>query len=263
MSKQIEFYKYQGTGNDFIMLDNTSGKWNDLTISQIQKLTNRKFGIGADGLIKINLKHGFDFEVDYYNADGTKSFCGNGARCSVMFANKLGLIKDNKTHFWAIDGEHAAVIFENNVRLKMNDVSEVTKFTDTLYEANTGSPHYLSYFSDLESQDVVAYGKSIRYNDMYKENGINVNLIEELNANKIKVFTYERGVEDETLSCGTGVTAAALSYALKNKLTGSILVDVETKGGNLAVQFDKSENYTDIWLIGPAEFVFSGKIELS
>lgn len=258
---QLSFHKYQGTGNDFIMLDNLDGKYTHLTVRQIQDICNRRFGVGADGLIKINRIENYDFEVDYYNADGTKSFCGNGARCSVMFANELGLIKNNETSFWAIDGEHKAILSTTEVHLQMTNVSHVNEVDQQAFEMNTGSPHYLNYVKSIDEMDVIAYGKSIRFNDIYNEEGINVNLIEELGSNEIIVYTYERGVEDETLSCGTGVTAAALSYAYKNNLNGNVHVSVKTKGGELAVKFHRAESFSDIWLIGPAKFVFKGNYE--
>ncbi len=255
---QLKFHKYQGTGNDFIMLDNTHGNYDNLAIEQIKQICDRRFGVGADGVIKINSKLRYDFEVDYYNADGTKSFCGNGARCAVRFAHELGLIKGNETCFWAIDGEHNATLSDTKVSLKMTDVSKVDELSNQTFEMNTGSPHYLVYLESIDAEDVATYGKKIRYNDRYKEEGINVNLIEEQGNNSLKVYTYERGVEAETLSCGTGVTAAALSFAYKNKLKGNVNVAIQTKGGELSVKFDYGTNFTNIWLIGPAQFVFEG-----
>lgn len=260
---KIIFYKYQGAGNDFVMLDNTQGAYADLSIAQIQAICQAKFGVGADGLIRINACLNADFEVDYYNADGTKSFCGNGARCSVMFANFLGLIQNNQTTFLAIDGMHEAFIKDDLVELKMNDVSEIHVLDTTIFETNTGSPHFLSYFDDINQVDVVTYGKSIRYSEAYQQEGINVNLVQELAPRKICVYTYERGVEDETLSCGTGVTAAALSLAYKNQLKGEQLIEVQTKGGQLAVKMNYTDAFTDIWLIGPAKEVFKGEMSIN
>lgn len=258
----LHFYKYQGTGNDFIMIDNTKGEYSHLSIAQIQAICQRKFGVGADGLIKINTHQDTDFEVDYYNADGTKSFCGNGARCAVMFANKLGLVQNNQTTFMAIDGMHQAHINTDLVELKMNDVHTIEVLDQSIYETNTGSPHFLSYVENIDQVNCVEYGKSIRYSDVYKENGINVNLIQELDAKEIRVYTYERGVEDETLSCGTGVTAAALSYAFRHHLKGENTIQVQTKGGHLAVKLNHSTIFSDIWLIGPAKPVFEGTISI-
>lgn len=256
----LHFFKYQGTGNDFVMLDNTNGNYDALTIAEIQHICSRKFGIGADGLIKINKHTLADFEVDYYNADGTKSFCGNGARCSVMFANKLGLIKENKTSFLAIDGMHEAIITATAVELKMGNVSEVKTLDTSIFEIHTGSPHFLSYFDSVDGINVVEYGKSIRYSSVYQAEGINVNLIQELAPNSLRVYTYERGVEDETLSCGTGVTAAALSYIYKHQLKGQHTIAIQTKGGNLSVKANYTTDFLDIWLVGPAQMVFEGQI---
>lgn len=259
---KLFFHKYQGTGNDFIMIDNNDSKYSDLTVNQIKYLCDRRFGIGADGLIKINSADGFDFEMDYYNADGTKSFCGNGARCSVMFAKEVGLVKGNKTSFTAIDGSHEATISDSQVFLKMKDVENVRSIGDGTFETNTGSPHYVKYVEDIDKENVVDFGKSIRYNDTYRAEGINVNLAEQIAPNTIKVYTYERGVEDETLSCGTGVTAAALSFAVKNKLEGQQCIVVQTKGGQLEVRFNKSISFSDVWLIGPAIEVFEGTCDV-
>lgn len=259
----IHFVKYQGTGNDFIMLDNRNHLYDEMTIQQIQYLCHRKFGIGADGLIKINSADGFDFEVDYYNADGSKSFCGNGARCSVMFAKSIHAFQGNSTRFLAIDGEHSAEIIQDEVSLLMQDVAEVRNLEANTYETNTGSPHYIKFVEDLSNENIVEFGKSIRYNDTYQANGINVNLVESVSDNVVKVQTYERGVEDETLSCGTGVTAVALSLAVKENQEGENLVHIETKGGKLSVSFDRKEGmFTNIHLIGPAMSVFQGEITI-
>ena len=201
----MKFYKYQGTGNDFVMLDNRSGKWDNLSIESIQKLCDRRFGIGADGLIKINNAEDVDFEVDYYNSDGSKSFCGNGARCSVAFANFLSIFKNNKTVFTAIDGLHEAEIDGDIVKLKMGDVDSINNDGDDSV-LDTGSPHYVKYVRDISNFNVFAEGNSIRNSENYQEKGINVNFVENISDDEIFVRTYERGVEDETYSCGTGVT---------------------------------------------------------
>lgn len=259
---KLFFHKYQGTGNDFIMIDNSDSKYSGLTVNQIRHLCDRRFGIGADGLIKINSTDGFDFEMDYYNADGTKSFCGNGARCSVMFAKEVGLVKGNKASFMAIDGSHEATISDGQVFLKMKDVREVRTISNDIFEMNTGSPHYIKYVEDIDKENVVDFGKSVRYSDTYSTEGINVNLTEQIAPDTIKVYTYERGVEDETLSCGTGVTAAALSFAVKNKLEGLQRIIVQTKGGQLEVRFNKNSSFSDVWLIGPAMEVFEGMCDV-
>jgi diaminopimelate epimerase len=259
----IDFYKYQGTGNDFILLDNFSGKYDALTVFQISQLCDRRFGIGADGLIKINKDEESDFEVEYFNADGSKSFCGNGARCSVRFVNEHLFKRDSYT-FNAIDGFHEAQLEGKNVSLEMKDVSEIENGENGSYILETGSPHYIKFESDIKEKDIVEFGKSIRYNDYYREIGINVNLVEKVNDTSLKIRTYERGVEDETLSCGTGITAAAIAHSSSKKMTGDVHIFVESMGGDLEVKF-YSENGTDfrnIRLIGPAEFVFKGSINV-
>lgn len=258
---EIHFSKYQGAGNDFIMINNLDGKYNDLSLSQIQQLCNRKFGIGADGLIKINQHQTFDFEVDYYNADGSKSFCGNGGRCAVAFAKEIGL-DVKKTKFTGFDGEHDAILKENTVELKMADVSQINSLKED-YELNTGSPHYIHFTNDVATFDIVDFGKSIRYSVPYKTNGINVNAVEVTSINELFVRTYERGVEDETLSCGTGVTACAIAYAKHNHHLGDNTVQIKTLGGELSVRFHyDGEKFTNVWLIGPGTFVYEGTINV-
>lgn len=210
----MQFYKYQGTGNDFIIIDNRDLKFNRSDNGLVAKLCHRRFGIGADGLMLLQNKTGYDFEMVYYNADGNQSsMCGNGGRCIVEFARTLGLVKE-KTLFYAIDGEHEAVVKPNFVTLKMKDVNDVETNSD-FYFLNTGSPHYVAFVNDLTNYDVVHEGKKIRYNNRFKADGTNVNFIEKIGGG-LFVRTYERGVEDETYSCGTGVTAAALVAAIKN-----------------------------------------------
>lgn len=255
----MEFYKYQGTGNDFVMLDNRSGEWDNLSIENITKLCDRRFGIGADGLIKINAAKDVDFEVDYYNSDGSKSFCGNGARCSVAFAHFLSIFKNNKTIFTAIDGLHEAEISADIVKLKMGDVHTIDNDGDDAV-LDTGSPHYVKYVEDISNFNVFAEGNSIRNSANYQEKGINVNFVENISDDEIFVRTYERGVEDETYSCGTGVTASALTFLQKGNLTS---VKVKTLGGDLKVYAEKNGNsFQEIWLEGPAKQVFSGKVDL-
>jgi len=257
---QLSFYKYQGTGNDFVIIDNRQNTV-ELNTAQVKKLCDRRFGIGADGLMLLNLHEGYDFEMKYYNADGREStMCGNGGRCLVKFAKHMGINK-RKYNFIAVDGAHDATIEENGwVYLKMKDVKGIEKFySDSVLD--TGSPHYIKPVIDLTHFDVVKAGREIRNKDEYKKEGINVNFVEG-NDKSIFVRTYERGVEDETLSCGTGVTAAALVYAHND--IGFNRVEVKTPGGNLAVEFDKTgdENFSNIWLCGPAEMVFKGEIIL-
>ena len=258
----IVFYKYQGTGNDFILLDNREGLYNDLTTQQVAGLCDRRFGIGADGLMLLNLKDGYDFEMIYFNADGKKgSMCGNGGRCIVQFACKIG-IKKTSYLFLAVDGEHRAEIdLDKSVSLKMGEVNKV-KFEIKNYILDTGSPHYVTYVKDLANFNVVEEGKKIRNSKAFVEEGINVNFVESMGKDKIFVRTYERGVEDETFSCGTGVTAAALVAAHNDN--GFNSVDVKTLGGDLNVEYEKlnDNEFRDIWLSGPAEFVFKGEVTI-
>jgi diaminopimelate epimerase len=258
---KIHFSKYQGTGNDFVMLDNLSGNYNNLSIEQIQAICNRRFGIGADGLIKINASENFAFEMDYYNADGSKSFCGNGARCAVEFATALGINTEN-VNFEAIDGEHFATRSHQEIRVKMKDVSFIESDGDA-FVVQTGSPHYVQFQASKAITNIVEFGKKIRYSEKYKLEGINVNLVQVLTDDSITIETYERGVEDETLSCGTGATACALVQDfLANKELSR--VNVQVKGGDLAVEFKRIGfgHYEEIFLIGPAKFVFSGTIDV-
>ena len=258
----MEFYKYQGTGNDFIILDNRTGNYNDLIAKQIKALCHRRFGIGADGLMLLQNKEGFDFEMIYYNADGrTSSMCGNGGRCMVRFAYHMGLHKYTY-HFLAIDGVHEAEIDNDDIiRLKMNDVNAVEEHHSHAV-LNTGSPHYVKFVNDIQQVDVVHAGREIRNSKHYQQEGINVNFVENTGEDSIYVRTYERGVEDETLSCGTGVTAAALVSAHNSK--GFNRVEVKTPGGMLSVEYNKIDetHYDNIWLCGPATLVYKGNLEI-
>ncbi|MEY4286418.1 MAG: hypothetical protein RL511_491 [Bacteroidota bacterium] len=257
----LQFTKYQGTGNDFIMLDHTHESHDNLSIAVISALCDRKFGIGADGLIAIKRHSSLDFEVVYYNADGTQSFCGNGARCAVAFAHTLGLLKSPHTTFMAIDGPHEAWLCEDVVRLKMANVPPIIVL-DNGFEVQTGSPHYVLLDANHQPSHIIEVGHQIRYNDTYRKEGINVNLMA-IQENFIEVATYERGVEDETLSCGTGVTACALVYAQLNHLqTGQI--QIQTKGGQLLVewQVNPDHSFSEVYLTGPAKRVYNGTYEL-
>lgn len=252
----MEFFKYQGTGNDFIMIDGMSKSVN-LTAGEIAKLCDRRFGIGADGLIILKSHLECDFEMDYYNADGTQSFCGNGSRCAQAFAKKLGLIT-NTSYFLAIDGFHEGKVEGENFGTKMGDVSEL-KIMDKDYFINTGSPHYVKYVKNVEELDVYKHGKTIRNSPEYKEAGTNVNFVS-VAEGFLKVRTYERGVEGETFSCGTGVTAVAISYLHKTD-TNINKVNIETKGGALRIDLERvsAEEFSNIWLVGPAVEVFKGE----
>jgi len=259
---KILFSKYQGTGNDFIVIDNRNRLYDNLSNDQVKQLCDRRFGIGADGLMLLNNHEGYDFEMKYYNADGRESsMCGNGGRCLVKFASDIGIIK-SEYKFIAIDGQHRASInTDGTVSLKMNDVSQV-KFDHGNYILNTGSPHFVMPSTDVMHMDVVKRGRDIRYNNEFKKEGINVNFVEQSDEpGNIIVRTYERGVEDETYSCGTGVTASALVFAHNDN--GFNRVEVQTKGGHLSVDFEKlGDEFRNIWLVGPAEKVFDGSLEI-
>lgn len=255
---ELNFTKYQGTGNDFIMVDNHDGAFDALTNDDIQRLCSRKFGIGADGLIKISADSIYDFYVDYYNSDGSQSFCGNGARCSVAFAKELGLVQEHTT-FRAIDGVHKASIgVDGRVRLEMLPVIGYERIEND-FVLNTGSPHFVRFVQPNNVPDIRAFGKEIRYSDRFAKEGINVNTVIEIGPETLHVATYERGVEDETLSCGTGVTACALAYMVMNDHFSE--VSVSTKGGKLSVKAQRTpDGFDGIWLIGPAKKVYSGSI---
>jgi diaminopimelate epimerase len=260
---KINFHKYQGTGNDFVILDNRQGNYSGLAMDRIKLLCDRRFGIGADGLLLLNQKDGYDFEMVYYNADGRESsMCGNGGRCLVKFAFHTSTPK-NRYLFLASDGEHEAKMEDNGVvKLKMQDVKEIVDYHGD-FILNTGSPHYVKMVSNLMQYDVFHKGMDIRYDTDFAKEGINVNFVEHKKADEIMVRTYERGVEDETFSCGTGVTACALVNH-HNEL-GYNDVSVITKGGRLVVEYDRvGENqFENIWLCGPAEKVFDGDFELA
>ncbi len=259
---KFHFYKYQGTGNDFVILDNRKSEFDGLTKEQVAFLCDRRFGVGADGLMLLNPHHDYDFEMKYYNADGREStMCGNGGRCLVQFANDRGIVRTTYK-FKAIDGEHEAELnTDGTVALKMQDVHDV-KYDDGHFILNTGSPHFIEFCDDVMDVDVYKKGRERRNSPAFKEDGINVNFVQHTDEpDEIIVRTYERGVENETFSCGTGVTAAAIVSA--HNENGYNNVVVKTKGGILNVEFDKIEDsYQNIWLNGPAVKVFEGDIEL-
>jgi len=256
----ITFYKYQGTGNDFIFIDNRTLSFDTNDVARISKLCDRKFGIGADGLILLQEEEGFDFRMVYFNSDGRESsMCGNGGRCVAKFAKLLGLTNDS-TRFIAIDGEHEAVIHDEIVALKIRDVDKV-ELGDNFGIIDTGSPHYLTFVNNIEDVDIITEARKIRYNERFKDEGININFIE-VKDDALHVRTYERGVENETLSCGTGMVAAALYASANGKLVASEC-NIHTPGGEARVRFDKNNHngYSDIWLEGPAELTFKGEID--
>ena len=253
------FYKYQGTGNDFVIIDNRQNSFDKNDTKLVHFLCDRRFGIGADGLILLENHNDLDFKMVYYNADGNQSsMCGNGGRCIVAFANFLGII-ENETSFEAIDGLHHAVVEDDFVKLQMNNVDTIDKYESHLF-LDTGSPHHVQFENELELLNVKAKGAKIRYGELYDDAGTNINFVERVDDDTFSVRTYERGVEDETFSCGTGVTAVALAMHHQKETTNKI-VYLETKGGELQVSFDINENgYHNIWLIGPAKQVYKGEI---
>lgn len=289
----LAFVKYEGAGNDFILIDNRGGVWQDYVAasiastgsekSLIARLCHPKFGIGADGLMLLQDKDGYDFEMVYFNSDGGKSsMCGNGGRCIAAWAFSLGLgdtidadatvifSAEKSLRFWAPDGAHTAthlpiptqtsqLPMTEWISLSMNDVDAIHELNNHSYELNTGSPHFVSIKSeDIEGIDLIAWAQGIRYNTPYTEVGINVNAVNIIDDRHIAMRTYERGVEGETLSCGTGVTAAALSLATMKSLGGG-LIHVSTRGGDLSVAFSRSPSgFCNIQLQGPARMVFSG-----
>jgi len=258
----LHFFKYQGTGNDFILVDNRRNEI-FLTPAQIHQLCDRRFGIGADGLMLLQEKTGYDFEMKYYNADGKEgSMCGNGGRCMIKFVYHLGIHRE-MYKFLAVDGAHEAEIDTDGiVSLKMKDVRTIKKFHAD-FILDTGSPHYIKLVNHVMDMDVLKKGSEIRHSKEFEDDGINVNFVEQTEEpDKIIVRTYERGVEDETLSCGTGVTAAAL-VCFHNE-NGFNEVEVKTPGGNLSVEFDRTDEdrFENIWLCGPAEKVFEGTVEI-
>lgn len=257
------FYKYHGTGNDFIIVDNRE---ETISISQhrIAEICSRHTGVGADGFILIENHHVGDFYMRYYNSDGNVStMCGNGGRCAVLFAKQIGVIEQNETNFAAADGMHYAEILDNGlIALKMNAIGDV-EINGKAFVLDTGSPHYVRFMYDVDELDVCKEGQLVRNSAQFKREGINVNFVEE-RGRTLFVRTYERGVEGETLSCGTGVTAAAISLYRKQNYRGNKLIPIETLGGKLKVQIESSEfrKIDRVWLIGPAVEVFIGDIAI-
>jgi diaminopimelate epimerase len=256
----MTFYKYQGTGNDFIIVDNRLQEIDKSDTKRIAQICDRRFGIGADGFILLENDENSDFKMVYYNADGNESsMCGNGGRCITAFAKFLAVI-ENTAEFIAIDGLHKVKIKNGIVHLQMQDVSTIETFDNHLF-LDTGSPHHVELVPGLKDFDVKVNGAKIRHGEPYNEAGSNVNFVEQLSANSFAVRTYERGVEDETLSCGTGVTAVALAMHYSDK-TESNEVSLKTSGGTLKVTFNVDDKgYNNIWLVGPAQQVFKGDIE--
>ena len=259
---QIEFYKYQGTGNDFVMIDNRSNFFPKDNIQLIARLCDRRFGIGGDGLILLENDIETDFKMVYYNSDGNQSsMCGNGGRCLVAFAKKLKVIQDNTT-FIATDGlHHASIADSGNVSLQMIDVADI-KITPEYVFMNTGSPHHIELVDDLEHYNVKESGARIRYGELYGKQGSNINFVKKIDETTFSLRTYERGVEDETLACGTGATAVAIAMNVLGE-TKANSIDLNVEGGKLVVSFDEKDGqFTNVFLKGPAEFVFKGTIEI-
>lgn len=258
--KQV-FYKYQGTGNDFVMIDNRNLQFPKYHNALIARLCDRRFGIGADGLILLENDISTDFRMVYYNSDGKESsMCGNGGRCLVAFAKQLGVIQ-NKAVFQAIDGLHEALIEDNDlVNLQMKEVHEVNHEAQYTF-LNTGSPHHVTMVEDLKKVNVQKLGSEIRYSDLYGNEGSNVNFVTQVDKVTFAIRTYERGVEAETLSCGTGATAVAIAMFCEGKTTSN-QIKILTEGGVLEVSFEKNqEGFRDVYLKGAATFVFEGTIE--
>ncbi len=259
--QEVSFVKYQGAGNDFILIDNRAGHFLREDTARYQRWCDRKFGVGADGLIFIQDKAGYDFEMVYYNADGSEgSMCGNGGRCAVMYAALLGIITE-KTNFLATDGPHVASLMPHGwVSLGMKDVDVIESIEGDFF-TDTGSPHHVRWVKDLANYPVSTEGEAIRWRTAYQPGGTNVNFAEETGDHLLSVRTFERGVEAETLACGTGVTACALVYASQHALRGAQLVEVQTPGGMLAIRFEVTDKgFRNIQLQGPATAVFSGKL---
>jgi diaminopimelate epimerase len=254
----ITFFKYQGTGNDFVMIDNRTKGFPKQNTATISKICDRHFGIGADGIILIENDSEFDFRMVYFNPDGSETFCGNGGRCAVAFAKHLRIF-DLETNLIAFDGAHFAKFENETVSLQMIDVTELEVKEKSVF-ANTGTQHHVELVKDLDTYPVFKNGQKIR--NSYPEPGSNVNFVEQINRNTFKVRTYEKGVENETLACGTGVTAVAIAMH-KTKKTVDQLINLPVIGGDLQVSFDENEGkYTNVFLKGPAAFVYKGFISI-
>lgn len=250
---KLQFVKYHGTGNDFVLIDNRDGLIH-LSSEEIQKICSRRFGVGSDGLIFIEQSDQADFHMNFYNPDASQSFCGNGSRCAVHFALHLGVEPKSNT-FLAIDGEHTYSADNNWVKIGMSVNGQIEAIGRD-YFVHTGSPHYVAEHLNLDELDLINAAQAIRYNDRFRMSGTNVNFIER-RKDGVKVRTYERGVEGETYSCGTGVTAVAL---IDREVSGGDETrTIFTKGGELKVSFEQTDSELLIWLAGPARFVFAGE----
>ena len=258
---KIDFFKYEGTGNDFVIIDNRELTFqkNDKTL--IQNICDRKKGVGADGLILLENHDELDFSMIYFNADGSESgFCGNGSRCITHLSNNLNIINDN-AKFNAIDGIHESKITNGRISVKMNDIlkSEIFKYNDKYSTTfvDTGSPHLIRIYENIDSIDIVKEARELKL--IYSEytDGLNINFCQ-ISDSKIKLRTYERGVEDETLSCGTGAVASAV-FLKDSGLVSNDKIEILMKGGLLSVELNKEKNlFSDIWLSGEVNMVFKG-----
>ena len=255
---KVNFYKYQGTGNDFVMIDNRTNIFPKQKTDIISHICDRHFGIGADGIILIENDDFHDFKMIYFNADGSETFCGNGGRCAVAFAKRLEIIENN-AHFLAFDGEHFATIENDIISLQMIDVKQITVNKNSVF-AFTGTQHHVEMVENLDEFPVFEKGREIRY--QYENPGSNVNFVQKINENTFRVRTYEKGVEDETLACGTGVTAVAIAMHKTHKtVNNSIILPVE--GGILEVSFEEENGmYKNVFLKGPAKLVFQGNMSI-
>ncbi|WP_436517710.1 diaminopimelate epimerase [Ekhidna sp. To15] len=253
---ELHFTKYQGTGNDFILIDDRDEKLS-LSTQLVQKLCDRRFGIGADGMILIQNHPDLDYRMVYFNSDGTQSLCGNGSRCGFAFAQSLRMV-DTEANFETTDGIHQIKMEDGKIHFQLFDVDQLNKINEDEWFINTGSPHHIVISPDVRAEDIVSKGRKIRNSPAYsRHNGTNVNFAQLLQG-KVKIRTYERGVEDETLSCGTGATAVGI---MAGKLGFKSPVHIQTMGGELSVSFKKNGDvFTDIWLAGPAEKVFEGSV---
>lgn len=260
---KTKFYKYQGTGNDFVIVDNRLADIQSDSAEMFAHWCDRRFGIGADGVILLEKHPNYDFEMKYFNANGKEgSMCGNGGRCIVHFAHSLGILKKEQILFMAVDGLHEAKINKDWIHLKMGTVSDFIKIGAD-YDMDTGSPHYVQFVDSLQQTNVWEKGRSIRHSPAYDEKGINVNFAEIINEHSLQIGTFERGVEDVTFSCGTGVTACSIALADKLDFApGDYEISCKTDGGDLKVKLTKEEGglYKDLWLIGPAACSFEGEI---
>jgi len=257
---KILFNKYEGTGNDFIIIDNREGLIRHDDSRLIAFLCDRRFGIGADGLILAEEHGGYDFEMVFFNNDGLPAtMCGNGARCISDFVMKTITGRKELT-FLAADGPHIAMPAGDLITVTINDVTGI-KTTPHGVFLNTGVPHLVCFTEEADSKDIIAFARPLRYDPYFGEEGTNVNLAEVV-PDGLKVRTYERGVEGETWSCGTGVTASAIAAAATGRIKRPD-IDIIVKGGRLNVKFELTpDGAKDILLTGPATFVFSGEKEI-